>query len=233
MEKYIGKIITEPLKEFFQRLIEFLPNLLSSVIIFFLGLLLAWIAKNVILKITKLLNIDYLCSKIGMTEPLQRVGIKGSPATLLARTCYWLVVIIFVVIALYALKVSAIENLLAEFFLYLPNIFVAALLVIVGYLLGNFFGRAALIASVNAGIRVSGFLSRVVKTIIVVFAVAMALEQLGIGRDTVVVAFTILFGGMVFALSLAFGLGGKDIAREYLEKRYKGETEKEDEIQHL
>jgi hypothetical protein len=81
--------------------------------------------------------------------------------------------------------------------------------------------------------RFAGLLARGVKILIFVFAFAMALEQLGIGRNIVVVAFTILFSGIVFALALAFGLGGKDIARDYLEKKFKEKEEDKDDIQHL
>jgi hypothetical protein len=226
-------IVTGPLQDFFQRLIAFLPHLLSSLIIFILGLVLGWIFKKIIVKIAKLFKTDHFCSKIGMTEALEKVGIKGSPSRFLGRIFYWLVVIIFTIIALYALKVPAIENLLEKFLLYLPNIFIAVLLIIVGYLLGNFLGRTILIASVNAGMRFASLLARGVKLLIFVFAFAMALEQLGIGRNIVVVAFSILFSGIVFALALAFGLGGKDIARNYLEKRFKRGEEEKDDIQHL
>jgi len=226
-------IVTGPLKDFLQRLIAFLPNLFSSLIIFILGLVLGWIFKKIIVKIATLLNTDRFCSTIGITEACGKVGIKGLPSHLIGRVFYWLVVVVVTIIALYALKVPAIENLLERFILYLPNIFIAVLLIIIGYLLGNFLGRATLIASVNAGIQFAGFLAKGVKALIFVFAFAMALEQLGIGRNMVLVAFTILFSGIVLALALAFGLGGKDIAKDYLEKRFKGEKEKKNDIQHL
>ena len=233
MKSLFDRIVTEPLKDFFHRLIEFMPNLLSSLIIFIVGLVLGWILKNVIIKISNILQIDHFCSRIGITEALGKVGIEETPSKLLSRIFYWLVVFIFIIIALYALKIPSIENLLEKFFLYLPNIFVAVLLIIIGYILGNFLGRATLIASVNAGIRFSRALSKSVKTIIFLFAFAMALEQLGIGRNTVVVAFTILFGGIVLALSLAFGLGGKDIAKEYIENKLTRQKEEKDDIEHL
>jgi hypothetical protein len=228
-------IVTGPLKDFFQRLIAFLPNLLGALIIFFLGLLLGWIFKKIIVKIATLLNTDRFCSTIGITEACAKVGIKGQPSYLLGRIFYWLVVVVVTIIALYTLKVPSIENLLERFLLYLPNIFIAVLLIIVGYLLGNFLGRATLIASVNAGIQFAAFLAKGVKALVFVFAFAMALEQLGIGRNMVIVAFTILFSGIVLALALAFGLGGKDMAKDYLEKRFKSpkKEEKKDDIQHL
>ena len=229
----LDRIVTDPLKNFLQRLVDFLPNLLSAIIIFIIGLVLGWILKYIVFQLSKLLHIDGFCAKVGITEAFRKVGIKDTPSKLLGRSFYWLVVIIFIIIAFYALKVPAIEGLLGEFFLYLPNIFIAAILIIIGYLLGNFLGRTTLIASVNAGIRFSGLLSKGVKAVVVLLAFAMALEQLGIGRDTVVVAFTILFGGIVIALSLAFGLGGKDLAREYLEEKFKGKVEEKDDLTHI
>jgi hypothetical protein len=226
-------ILTGPLKDFLQRLISFLPNLFSSLIIFILGLVLGWILKKIMVKIAKLFKTDHFCAKFGVTEACEKIGIRGLPSRLLGRIFYWLVVIIFTIIALYTLKIPAIENLLEQFVLYLPNIFIAVLLIFVGYLLGNFVGRTILIAAVNAGMRFAGLLARGVKILIFVFAFAMALEQLGIGRNIVVVAFAILFSGIVFALALAFGLGGKDIARNYLEKRFKEYEGEKDDIQHL
>jgi hypothetical protein len=73
---------------------------------------------------------------------------------------------------------------------------------------------------------------RLVKLTILLLAVTMALEQLGIGRGTIIISFAIIFGGIVLALAIAFGLGGRDIAKEYIEKKIKGD-EKKDEISHL
>lgn len=233
MKNLIDRIITEPLRDFFQRILEFLPNLFSSIIILILGLFLAWIIKLIIVKMAKLLRLDRLFSKIGLTGALEKIGLRETPSKLFGRIFYWLTVILFVIISLYTLKVPAIEGFLEKFLLYLPNIFIAALLVVLGYLIGNFLGRTALITAVNAGIEGSALISKGVKTLIVLLSFVMALEQLGIGQDTVIAAFIILFGGLILALSLAFGLGGKDIARDYLEKKFKKEAEKKDELKHI
>ena len=229
MEKVVNTIVTEPLKDFFQVLIAFLPNLISSIIIFVVGLVAGWILRKMLVTILNALKTDRFCEKVGITQGLEKIGIRATPTVIVGRIAYWLVVIIFIIIALHVLKVPVIVELLKKLFVYLPNIAVAFLLILVGYLLGNVLGRAALIASVNAGIRSSSLLANGVKTIIVLIAFAMALEQLGIGRETVIVAFTIIFGGIVFALALAFGLGGRDIAKDYLEKRLRGKTKKEDD----
>jgi hypothetical protein len=234
MKGVFNKIITEPLRDFFQRLVDFMPNLLSSLIILALGIAVGWIIKKALTKLLQLLNIDRFCHRVGITEALQKGGVKDTPSNLIGRVFFWLVLINFIIMALYALRIPAVENLLQQFFLYLPNIFVAAFLITIGYILSNFFARAVLIASVNAGIKFSRLLSKTVKTGIIVLTITMALEQLGIGKDTVIIAFSLIFGGMVFALALAFGLAGKDIAKEYLEKTLKGKPEEEeDELKHL
>ena len=233
MQRLFNAVITEPLQDFFRRLIEFMPNFLNSVIILFIGFIAGWFVKKTVVKTLTVLNTERFCTKIGVTQGLSKVGIRDTFTALLGKIFYWLLVFIFIIIALYTLKLPAIENLLEQFFLYLPNIFVAFLLIAVGYILGNFLGNAALIASVNAGMQFSRLLARGIKVVIILLATVMALEQLGIGRDTVIVSFTILFGGIVFAISLAFGLGGKDIARDYLEKRLQGKTENKDDLKHL
>ncbi len=226
-------MISEPLRDFFQRLLDFLPNLLSSIIILAIGIGVGLLVKTGLERLLKFLHTDRFFQRIGLAEAITKSGIKETPTGLISKTLFGLVVFVFAIMSLYALKIPAVENLLQQFFLYLPNLFVAVIVLGVGYVLSNFFSRAVLIASVNAGIRFSRWLSRFVKTAILILTITMALEQLGIGRDTVLIAFSILFGGMVFALALAFGLAGKDMAREFLEKTLKGEREDEDELKHL
>jgi small-conductance mechanosensitive channel len=86
---------------------------------------------------------------------------------------------------------------------------------------------------VNADLPIASFLSRFVKITIFILAASMALELLGIGKDTVIVAFAIVFGGIVLALAIAFGLGAQDVAKEYLEKKLKERDEKRDRIEHI
>ena len=233
MKDVIDTIITEPLKDFLQQIIAFLQDLLSAIIIFVIGLIGGWILKKILVKILNILGADRFCEKVGIPQGFEKIGIRATPTVIIGRVVYWLVVIIFIIIALHALKVPAIVELLKNLFIYLPNIAVAFLLVFVGFLLGNVLGRAALIASVNAGIKSSGLLANAIKTIMLVIAFAMALEQLGIGRETVIVAFTVIFGGVVFALALAFGLGGRDMAKDYLEKKLRGNSKEDDELTHL
>lgn len=234
MKSLIDKVIVEPLKEMAQKLVAFLPNLLTGIVVFAIGLGLAWLVKALVIRIIKLLKLDAVFARSGVTEALQRMAVRDTPAKLVGRMFYWLITFIFFILALKVMKVPVIDQLLEKLLLYLPNIFVALIVLIIGWLLGNFLGRAVLIASVNAGVRLSTLLSKGVKALIMVFALVMAFEQLGIGRKTTVAAFTIAFGGVVLALALAFGLGGKDQAKGFLEKWFKKNGDGgPDDLKHL
>jgi hypothetical protein len=232
MNDLFNKVIVEPLDRFLNRLIQFLPDILTSAFIFISGIVLGLIFRKLFLRFFNTIKVDKFSEKYGFVEMLKKGGIKEPVSIIISRLIGWLTIIIFSIVALRTLNVPAIERILEKFFLYVPNIFVAAVILFTGYLLSNFIGRAALIASVNAGLKVSGLVGRLVRLTIFLLAITMALEQLGIGRGTIVIAFAIIFGGVVLALSIAFGLGGRDIAKEYLEKKIRGE-EKKDEISHL
>ncbi|MBI4378575.1 MAG: hypothetical protein HY578_05695 [Nitrospinae bacterium] len=226
------RIIIEPFERFFERVLQFLPNFITALLIFIVGIVFGIILKGLFLKFFNAVSLDKFSERSGMIELMRKGGIRDSLSVLLSRIIEWITIVVFAVISLKALEVSTVERIFERILLYLPNVFIASLLLLFGYLLGNFLGRAALIASVNAGIKVSGLIGRFVKFAIFIFAGTMALEQLGIGRETVVIAFTIIFGGIVLALSIAFGLGGKEIARTYLEKKFLKEEEKDD-IKHI
>ncbi|RJQ23958.1 MAG: hypothetical protein C4560_00545 [Nitrospiraceae bacterium] len=224
--------ITEPFQKFYEKVIQFLPNLLTSVFILIGGIAAGFLLKGLLSRLFRAVGLDRVSERSGAAELLKKGGFKDTLSVLLARLIGWITVVIFAVISMSALNVPAFERLFERFFLYLPNIFVAGLTLLFGYLLSNFFGRTALIASVNAGAMLSSLIGRFVKYTIFIFSATMALEQLGIGKETVVIAFAIVFGGVVLALAIAFGLGGRDIAKDYLEKKIRCE-EKKDEISHL
>ncbi len=233
MIQLIEKIFRQPIEDFFNIVEKFLPTLLSSVLIFVFGFIIAWIIRIILGKLAGLLRIDRFFRNAGIVAILEKMGITKSPMKILRHLIYWTIVFIFTVIALISLNVPAMENLLTRFFVYLPNVFIAALLLIIGYLVANFVGRLVLITQVNAGVKNAGFFSRAVKYIIIIFAVTMALEHLGIGRETVLIAFTVTFGGIILALAIALGLGGKDIAKDFLEKKFKGTPKEKDDFKHF
>lgn len=232
MESTLDKVIIEPFQSFIDTVIAFLPNLIASVLVFLLGVLIAVVLRKTCNRLFSAVGLDKFSEQIGIVEILKKGGIQEPISNLLSKVFYWVIFLVFLIISLRALNISTIERLLEELFFYLPNIFVAFLILSAGYLLSNFLGRTTLIACVNAGIKMSGIIGKFVQFTVFFISIAMALEQLGIGKETVLLAFAIIYSGVVLALALAFGVGGRDVAKEYLEKRLKGEDEKDD-IQHL
>ena len=228
----MDNIFLEPLKRFVQKIAGFLPNLLTSIILIVLGFLIALLAKRGFTKVSIFLKIDRLSDKVGLEQILKRCGIRGTLSGVIGKAAFWVILISFVIMGLDALNMLAVENLLEEFWLYLPNVIASVIIIVVGYLLGNFLGRASLIASVNAGLALAGMIGKFVKFTVFIMSATMALELLGIGKDTVLIAFAIVFGGVVLALSLAFGFGGRDAAKDYIDRMLK-ENKDEDDISHI
>jgi len=232
MNNFLQRVIIEPFERFFEKVLQFLPDFLSAILIFTLGIVLGFILRAVSLRLFRTIKLDKFSERSGVVEIIQKGGIRETVSLILSRIIGWLTIISFSILSLYSLEVPAIGQILERFLLYLPNVFVAAVILFFGYFLSNFLGRAALIASVNAGFKASGLMGKFVKLTIFLLAATMALEQLGIGKETIIIAFAIIFGGIVLALAIAFGLGGRNLAKKYLEKKLlKGEDK--DDIKHL
>src|SRR4030067_1162945 len=143
------------------------------------------------------------------------------------------IVIIFLMIGLNALQIQTIDKVVSQFFLYLPRIFSALLIFVIGYVIAGFISRAVLIAAVNSGYHYAKILAEAVRLMLIVFILAMVLEQLSVAPSIVVAAFSIMFGGVVIALAIAFGVGGIDAARRIIEKGSEEKQEAEKDVEHL
>lgn len=227
------RIMIEPFERFYEKLLVFLPNLITSLILVVIGFFLGMFVKWLLNRIFRAVNLDALSHKVGMSDMLVRSGIREPLSSVLSRIFKWLTIVTFIIVAMQNLTIPTVEHLIDRMFLYLPNIFVAGLILILGYIMSNFFGRASLIASVNSGMATAGLVGKGVKFAVFILACTMALEQLGIGKETIIIAFAIIFGGIVLALSIAFGLGGKDMARDYLRKKAREPRGEDDGIDHL
>lgn len=216
----------------YEKFLSFLPNLMTALVVLLLGVILGIVVRVLFARLFRAMGADTLSERTGMQEILHKGGIKRTISELLPLILQWIIVVVFITIALDALNVRTVNLLLQRFFLYLPNVFVALLIILTGYILSNFLARSCLIACVNAGISHSGAIARCVRFVVFILSITMALEQLGVATVSVIAAFCILFGGVILALSLAFGLGAKDIIRQHLEAKIRSNDERDD-IEHI
>jgi hypothetical protein len=228
--------ITDSFNKFLGKVLTFLPNLLAMITIFVVGFLIAWLVKLFLLRFLKAIQFDRVSERWGLTYMFSKGGMSYSPAHLLSRFFYWIIVLITLILGIDALELTATQNFIARFFNYLPHLFAALIILVIGYLIAIFLGQTALIAAVNAQMESARLLSRIIRWFIIILSLTMALSQLGIGQNVIVAAFTILFGGIVLALAIAFGWGGRELAKDFLQKLSKGrekEGEEKDKISHI
>ena len=221
--------IYESFNKFLGKVSTFLPNLLAMITILIIGFLIAWAIKILLLRFLKAIKFDRVSERWGLTHMLSKGGMSYSPANLLSRFFYWVIVLITLILGINALEVAATQNFIAQFFNYLPNLFAAIIILVIGYLVAIFLGQAALIAAVNAQMESAKLLSRSVRWFIIVLSLTMSLYHLGIAEKVIVSAFSITFGGIVLALAISFGWGGRELAKDFLERLYRTKQKKDEE----
>jgi len=228
--------ITDSFNKFLGKVTTFLPNLLAMITIIIIGFFIAWILKKFLFRFLKAIQFDRVSERWGLPHILSKGGVTYSPADLLSRFFYWVIVLITLILGINALEVAATQNFISHFFNYLPHLFAAMIILAIGYLIAIFLGQATLIAAVNAQMESAKILSRAVRWFIIILSLTMTLYHLGIAEKVIVAAFSITFGGIVLALAIAFGWGGKELAKNFLEKLSKGRDEGDkgkDHISHI
>lgn len=229
MGDFVVNTLSQTLGNFVNLVGHFLPHLLAMLIIIVLGLLIALVIKMIVQGILKLAQFSNYSDRTGLTEVMKKAALP-SPTESLARLTFWLVWFVFIVLGINALGITVLQDQISRFFSFIPQLLVALFVILVGLLAANFFGRATLLAATNADYPSARFLSGLVRLLITLLAITMALEQVGLGRHVVLIAFSIAFGAIMLGTAIAFGLGGRDLARRVLEKQFpeKGHEKGED-----
>ena len=207
-----------------ERLLAIVPGLLVMFTLVILGLITAWVARVAVSRLGRAVGVDQVFERWGVAPSLRRSGVVRPASDVLGLICFWAIFILFASAAVDGLAVPGAPLATALVVAFLPPLFTAALILIVGWLAANFLSQGALIAAVNARMPEARLIARGVYWAVLLFAVATALTHLGIGKEMVLVAFGVTFGGVVLALALAFGLGGRGMARHILERRLRAES---------
>jgi hypothetical protein len=232
MSEMWQEAMVEAFREMMMRGVLFLPRLMAMVTFLLLGLAMGWLMKHVLIRIFSAVRFEALCERMGLPSALAKAGVKQPISHLIGRLSFWIVFLFFAFMGVDALDLSATANLMSAILGFLPDVVAAILVALVGILLANFTGEAVLIAAVNAQIQGARVIANMVRWGVVIFTVAMVLTQLGIAKEIVVAAFSIIFGGIVLAMAIALGLGGRTIAKEALERRLRREKT-DDELTHI
>lgn len=215
-----------------ERVAEFLPGLVGLIVILVVALLIAILLRGMVLRALKGLQFDQRAEHWGFGG-LADWSTVGGPSLLVARIVMWITLVAGLLASFSALDAALPEEFARRVFGYLPDVIAAALILLLGSALARYLARSVLIGAVNLQMPWARLLSMGVKWLVLVMAWAMALEHLGIGRRILPLAFGILFGGIVLALSLAVGLGSKDLVRTSLERQGREPAAPPDNLPHV
>jgi Conserved TM helix len=213
----IKQALAQSTARFLTRFADLLPGIVALIVALLISIILACILAAVVRRLLRTIQFDERLSRWGFPSLAEWSPLK-SPTLLVSRAIAGLVIIAGFLIGLAAFDAEWTSLLARSVFAYVPNMLGAALVLLFGTIIARFLARSVLIGAVNLNLHYARLLSVGVKWLVVVLAVAMALEHLRIAPGIVELAFGILFGGIVFALALAVGLGSKDLVTKSLER---------------
>jgi len=214
----ITTIVTDAWNAFAIKITAFLPELIGAIIIFVAGWIIARLVRLAVEKLLKLVRFDTATEKTGVNKFLKKGEIVKAPSEIVGTLVYWFIMILVLIASLDALGLPIVSDMLNSIFLYIPNVVAAIIVLVLGVLMGSLLAAVVRTAASNAGLKNAEGLGKISLYAIVVFVAAIALIQLGIGEEIVVSAFGLVFGAAALALALAFGLGGRDVAADYLKR---------------
>ena len=235
MWELIVSELTQFVQEFSRGFARLLPRLIVLVIIAAVGWLIAYLLKHLVRSILRLAKFDRLSENAGASQLLAKAALPSS-TELFSRFVFWVAWLGFILLGIDVLGIFGLDDEIARFFLFLPRMFVALFIMFFGLLAASFFSRAVLLASVNANLPSPRLLSISVRSLIIALVLSMVFEELGVAEQTILLAFGIGFGAIMLGLAIAFGIGGKDLAQDFLERRLardRREKENEDELSPL
>jgi len=232
-EIIIGEL-TQAFQQMARDLAHYLPRLIVMLIIALIGWVIAYLLKLLVRSLLRLTKFSKLSENAGAAQLLHQAALPSS-TELVSRFVFWISWAGFVLLGVSVLGIAGLQEYISRFFFFLPRLFVAFVILFFGLVAASFFSRAALLTAVNANLRSSRMLSVAVRFIVIIFALSMTFEVLGVAEQTMLIAFATMFGSAMLGLAIAFGLGGQDLARKFLERKLapQHKEEREDELSPL
>lgn len=199
------------LSESLQRLWEYVPALFGAAVVLTVGYFIAKLAQRGVTRLLRRVQLNDVLEKGGIAAR-DRVGAPVNPTRVLANVVFWFFLFVAMLLAAETLGIDYLGQAFSELVSYVPSVIAAVVIVILGLVLGDLV--AALIGASTGALHGGPTLARVGKGGVVMLAVFMSLQELGVATDIVTTAFAIVFGAVALALALSFGLGNRDLAGE-------------------
>jgi hypothetical protein len=228
----VERILRQASAQIADHVANFLPGMLVSLILILATFVVALLTRMLLVRALRGLDFDRWAEQSGLAALVGWPASTG-PSQTVARVVYWTILILGLLVSLTTLNATMPSRLALSVFEYVPHLLAALMVLLVGAVAARFLARSALIGAVNMQIQSARLLSLAVKWLVLLVAVAMALDHLGIGRTVLLLAFAILFGGVVFAAALAVGLGARDVVSQTIERQLREPPPGDDKVNHV
>jgi len=207
-------------KDIIDGLVTSVPNILKALVVFIIGYLLAKLISRIIRAGLEKSGIDKLKDKLNEIEMVSKSNVSINPSKAVAQTIYYLLLLMTTMVAVDILQIDAVTDLLKEFMILLPNLFVAVIVIIIGLLIGEAVRKMVQGTCESLGIPAAKIIATFVFFFIMINALMIALKKATIPTQFLTDNLTVLFGGIVAAFAIGYGLASKGIMSSFLSSYY-------------
>jgi len=217
-------LIVDPVREMLVKVASFVPTLVGVLAILIVGPIIGGLLSRAVHRLLKELKFDKIADQTGLSQIFHKGGMKYSASEGLSHLIYWVFVVIFVMVTVKTMGLTIVSDSVDKLFVYIPHVLSAVVIVILGIILAKVISSLIHFAVTYMDLPNPKMLKRVARWAIVVYASVIALDELGLGFLLMGPNFQMVFGALIFAFALAYGLGGKEAAAKHLEKYTKNKA---------
>ncbi len=211
--------VVSSLTDLWLQFVGFIPSLVAALVVFFVGWAIAVAIGRLVEKVLTVLRVNQPFENLkGLKMATERANLNLNIPRLIGEIAKWFLLIVTLLAATDILGLQEVSGFLSAVLLYIPNVVVAAVILVVAVLLANFVYRTVLASVAAAGFTGGGAIAAVSKWAIIVFAIFAALLQLKVATQLIQTILTAFFAMVALAGGLSFGLGGKEVAAKWLKK---------------
>src|SRR5438045_7280123 len=208
-QKFIGEL-ARTINDILGSFARFLARFLEMLFLVVVGWIIAFVLRMAVRSVLRIARFDKLSEHTGAAQLLRRAALP-SPTEMLSRFVFWVAWVGFILVGISVLPLPWIGPHISSFFGFIPRLVLAFFILFFGLLAASFFSRAALLGGVNADLPSPRLISLALRTMMILFVVSMAFEEIGVGSETVLIAFSLTFDALRLGLALAFWLRGRDL----------------------
>ncbi|MDO8579965.1 MAG: hypothetical protein Q7S13_00625 [Candidatus Omnitrophota bacterium] len=210
-------LVIDPLREMTSLVFSFVPPIVTAFCLLILGCIIVKFIERLIVSFLTTIKFDTLSERLGLVRILETGDIRRKPSHLFASFAYLVLMMMVLIVTVRAMGLPITTNVVDRLLLYIPNVITGVLVLIIGMLMAKLISGIIFVIAKNTDMPVPTTLARLSKWVILVYVTILFLTEIGFIALFAGETYTIFIGGFIFALALAFGLAGRDIAAKYLE----------------